>query len=180
MKFDNLINELRKIAKFEKVSYQQFKKDMIDTYGEISDKSIKEIYDGIKLPKRATTGSAGYDFFAPVNYEIPVGKNVKIPTGIRVKLDNSWVMKCYPRSSFGFKYRMQIDNTVPIIDADYYNAKNEGHIFIKLSCDSYDKDTILKINEGEAFVQGIFLPYGITVDDDTDGIRVGGIGSTSK
>ena len=65
MKFDNLINELRKIAKFEKVSYQQFKKDMIDTYGEISDESIKEIYDGIKLPKRATTGSAGYDFFAP-------------------------------------------------------------------------------------------------------------------
>ena len=167
------------VAKFEKVSYEQFERDIIDTYGEFPSEEIRKIYDNIKLPKRATQGSAGYDFFSPLNYESKIKFSTKIPTGIRVKIDKGWVLKIYPRSSFGFKYRMQVDNTVGIIDSDYYNAKNEGHIFIKISCDAHDENTILKINEGEAFVQGIFVPFGITEDDDADGIRVGGIGSTS-
>ena len=169
-----------RIAKFEKVSYEQFKADIIDTYGEMPENEIQDIYDNIKLPKRATKGSAGYDFFSPITYEIPVGVSAKIPTGIRVRVDNGWVLKIYPRSSFGFKYRMQVDNTVGIIDSDYYNAKNEGHIFIKVSCDSHDIDTMLKINDGEAFVQGIFVSFGITEDDDVNQERTGGIGSTSK
>lgn len=168
------------IAKFEKVSYKQFKADMIDTYGFLPEEEIQKIYDNIKLPQRATKGSAGYDFFSPLAYEMRTNISTKIPTGIRVRIDEGWVLQMYPRSSFGFKYRMQIDNTTPIIDQDYYNAKNEGHIFIKISCDAHDKDTILKINDGEAFVQGIFVPYGVTEDDNTDGIRIGGIGSTSK
>lgn len=168
------------IAKFEKVSYTQFKEDMINTYGDLPESEIQRIYDNIKIPKRATKGSAGYDFFSPLNYEMGVNISTKIPTGIRVRIDEGWVLQMYPRSSFGFKYRMQIDNTTPIIDQDYYNAKNEGHIFIKISCDSHDKNTVLKINEGEAFVQGIFVPYGVTEDDNADGIRIGGIGSTSK
>lgn len=168
------------IAKFEKVSYEQFKEDMINTYGEFPEDEMQKIYDNIKLPKRATKGSAGYDLFSPMTYEMGVGVSTKIPTGIRVRIDEGWVLQMYPRSSFGFKYRMQIDNTTPIIDQDYYNAKNEGHIFVKISCDAHDPDTTLRINEGEAFVQGIFVPYGVTEDDDTDGIRVGGIGSTSK
>lgn len=169
-----------RVAKFEKVSYEQFKKDMIDTYGDFPDVEIKRIYDNIKLPKRATTGSAGYDFFSPLNYEMGVKISTKIPTGIRAKIDDGWVLQMYPRSSFGFKYRMQIDNTTPIVDSDYYNAKNEGHIFIKISCDAHDENTILKIKEGEAFVQGLFIPYGITVDDEVNEVRTGGIGSTSK
>lgn len=171
---------MNRIAKFEKVSYEQFEKDMIDTYGELPVDEIKRVYDNIKLPQRATQGSAGYDFFSPLNYETRTGISLKIPTGIRVKIENGWVLKVYPRSSFGFKYRMQVDNTVGIIDSDYYNTKNEGHIFIKVSCDSHDENTVLKMDEGEAFVQGIFVPFGITEDDDVNQERIGGIGSTSK
>ena len=168
------------IAKFEKVSYTQFKEDMINTYGDLPEGEIQRIYDNIKIPKRATKGSAGYDFFSPLNYEMGVNVSTKIPTGIRVRIDEGWVLQMYPRSSFGFKYRMQIDNTCGIIDSDYYNANNEGHIFFKISCDSYKAATSMNINEGDAFVQGIFVPFGITKNDDTDGIRYGGIGSTSK
>lgn len=171
-----------KVALFEKVSYEQFKKDWESTFSNVSytDEEIKYIYDGIKLPERATVGSAGYDFVSPISFTLFQEETIKIPTGIRCSIDNGWVLMCYPRSSMGFKYRMQIDNTCGIIDSDYYNANNEGHIFFKISCDSYKAETSMNINEGDAFVQGIFVPFGITKNDDTDGIRYGGIGSTSK
>lgn len=118
---------MQRIAKFHKVSFEQFSKDWIDTFGD-SD-NIKEIYDNIKLPKRATTGSAGYDFFAPIKIELAPNQTVKIPTGIRVEIDENWVLKCYPRSGLGFKFRLQLNNTVGIIDSDYFHSSNEGHIF---------------------------------------------------
>lgn len=169
----------RAIAKFEKVSYEQFLKDMKDTFPIMEENDIKKIYDNIRLPKRATTGSAGYDFFSTIPYYLTPGETVKIPTGIRCLMDENWVLQIYPRSGWGFKYRLQLDNTVGIIDSDYSNSDNEGHIFIKITNDSYSYDKILKIEEGQGMCQGIFLPYGITVDDDTDGIRNGGFGSTT-
>lgn len=168
----------RAIAKFEKVNFEQFFKDMMDTFGML-DNTIEETYKNIKLPKRATTGSAGYDFYSPIDFELKPGETIKIPTGIRCLMDENWVLQIYPRSGWGFKYRLQLDNTVGIIDSDYSNSDNEGHIFIKITNDSYSYDKILKIEEGQGMCQGIFLPYGITVDDDTDGIRNGGFGSTT-
>lgn len=170
---------MKRIARFEKVSYEQFKKDFIDTFGDIGENDIKYFYDNVKLPKRGTAHSAGYDFFMPFRWILRTGQTVKIPTGIRCKMEDGWVLQCYPRSSMGFKYRLQLDNTVPIIDSDYYNAKNEGHIFLKISCDAYtDKEVLL--DQGDAFVQGIFMQYGITEDDDSTAERIGGIGSTSE
>ena len=96
-----------------------------------------------------------------------------IPTGIRSKINNGWVLKIYPRSGLGFKHRVQLDNTVGIIDADYYNSSNEGHIMIKLSCS-------VAVNAGDGFAQGIFVQFGITFDDDASGVRDGGFGSTTK
>lgn len=157
---------MKKIAKFEKVSLGEFVKS-----------SSADLYDFITLPKRATSGSAGYDFFAPDSFTLNPNETIKIPTGIRVSIDEGWVLKIYPRSSLGFKYRLTLNNTVGIIDSDYYYAENEGHIFIKMTnCG----DAPLSVEKGKAFAQGVFVEYGITVDDECDNVRTGGFGSTDK
>ena len=131
------------------------------------------------IPTQATAGSAGYDFFAPVDLVLAPGETIKIPTGVRVWMEQDWVLKCYPRSGLGFKYRLQLNNTVGIIDSDYYNSDNEGHIFAKLTNDSNEEKTV-QIKAGEGFMQGIFVEYGITVDDEASAVRNGGFGSTTK
>ena len=172
--------QMRRIAKFHKVSVEQFAESWKDTFGEdISGEEIQKLYEEIRLPKRATSGSAGYDFYAPDTFVLEPGKTVKIPTGIRVEMEDGWVLKCYPRSGLGFKYRLQLNNTVGIIDSDYFYSDNEGHIFAKLTNDSNEGKT-LEIAKGTGFMQGIFVEYGITVDDDTDEVRNGGFGSTTK
>lgn len=157
---------MKKIAQFFKVSKSEYLKS-----------GDEKAYESIALPKRATSGSAGYDFFSPIDFSLNSGETIKIPTGIRVKIEQGWVLKIYPRSSLGFKYRLTLDNTVGIIDSDYFNADNEGHIFIKMTnCGAKP----LLVERGKAVAQGVFLEYGITVDDDCDGVRTGGIGSTDK
>ena len=170
---------MKRIAKFEKVSFEQFKKDFIDSFGEKTESELKEIYDNIKLPKRATKGSAGYDFFAPANIALAPGEGIKIPTGIRSQMEEGWVLKCYPRSGLGFKFRLQLNNTVGIIDSDYYYSSNEGHIMAKLTNDSRENKNV-SVSAGDGFMQGIFVEYGITYDDDAEGIRDGGFGSTTN
>ncbi len=163
---------MKRIAKFEKVSPARFAADY--NLGDAA-----EVYENLRLPQRATAGSAGYDFYSPAALTIAPGETVKIPTGIRVKIAEGWVLKLYPRSGLGFKYRLQLNNTVGIIDSDYYNSDNEGHIFIKVTNDSNEGKT-LTLQPGEGFAQGIFVEYGITVDDEADGVRNGGFGSTTK
>lgn len=166
---------MKRIAKFYKVSREQFEKDWQDAFGQ----SGAEIYDTIKLPARATRGSAGYDFFAPCEIHLEPGQTVKIPTGIRAEMEENWVLKLYPRSGLGFKYRLQLNNTVGIIDSDYFFSDNEGHIQAKITNDSKE-GKVLTVAAGTGFMQGIFLEYGITVDDEAEGIRNGGFGSTTK
>ena len=170
---------MKRIARFEKVSLEQFREGWTDTFGSAEEEGIREIYDGIKLPKRATAGSAGYDFFAPVRLTLAPGETVKVPTGIRVWMEPEWVLKCYPRSGLGFKFRLQLNNTVGIIDSDYYDSDNEGHIFAKLTNDSNEGKTV-EVRAGDGFMQGIFVEYGITLDDDVTDVRNGGFGSTTK
>ncbi|MDY6367359.1 MAG: deoxyuridine 5'-triphosphate nucleotidohydrolase [Clostridia bacterium] len=157
---------MNKIAKFEKVSKNEFLKS-----------GTESAYESVILPRRATSGSAGYDFFAPEEFTLAPGETIKVATGIRVKIENGWVLQIFPRSSLGFKYRLTLNNTVGIIDSDYYNAENEGHIFIKLTnCGNLP----LTVEKGKAFAQGVFTPFGITYDDDCTADRTGGIGSTDK
>lgn len=170
---------MQRIAQFFKVSYDEFEKGMKDVFANLSEKEIEELYGDIKLPKRATTGSAGYDFYTPFSFTLQPGETIKIPTGIRAKMDENWVLKLYPRSGLGFKFRLQLNNTVGIIDSDYFNSDNEGHIFAKITNDS-NEEKVLSLEKGAGFMQGIFLEYGITVDDEADGVRNGGFGSTSK
>lgn len=155
--------------KFEKISEKRYTKDCKEQFE----------YSDIKLPKRATKFSAGYDFYSPVGFVLKQNETIKIPTGIRVSLDEDKFLAVVPRSGLGFKYRIQLDNTIGIIDADYYHSDNEGHIWIKITNDSKD-EKILIINKGEAFAQGIILQYFKTADDDATEERNGGFGSTTK
>lgn len=160
--------------KFHKISIERYYDDF---YNFLSNSEMNEVYKNIKLPQRATTGSAGYDIFAPFSFEILPRQSKRIPTGIRVELDNDKFLAVYPRSGLGFKYKMQLWNTVPVIDSDYYCADNEGHIWVKFYNDSPEGKTI-KIKQGDAMCQGVIQQFFKTNDDETSGIRHGGIGST--
>lgn len=169
----------KRIAKFHKVSYEQFKEGYVDVFGNEEEALIQKIYEEIKLPKRATKGSAGYDFYAPVSITLKPGETIKVPTGIRAEMEWDWVLKIYPRSGLGFKYRLQLNNTVGIIDSDYFYSDNEGHIFVKITNDTNEGRTV-EIPGGTGLAQGIFIEYGITVDDEVTEVRNGGLGSTTK
>lgn len=170
---------MQRVAKFHKVSEQQFTGAMAEAFPQYTEADLKDMYENIELPRRATQGSAGYDFFAPFSFSLPPGATIKIPTGIRAEIREDWVLKLYPRSGLGFKYRLQMNNTVGIIDSDYFYSDNEGHIFIKMTNDSNEGKTV-EVASGTGFAQGIFLEYGITMDDNVEGIRNGGFGSTTK
>lgn len=177
---------MNKVSNFYKVSFDQFMKDYGDTYlgktsGFTSDeiRHMRDVYGNIKLPKRATIGSAGYDFYVPEDVILEPGETTKIPTGIRASMERDWVLFMVPRSGLGFKYRLQLNNTVGIIDSDYFNSDNEGHIFAKITNDTNESKTIA-LKAGDGFMQGIFLQYGVTENDNTNGVRNGGFGSTSK
>lgn len=173
--------------RFEKVSFEQYLKSY-DNYEKMPIDEIEEIrkeYDDIKLPQRATKGSAGYDFYSPIPFALssdenePFPKTIKLATGIRVLLDNDKVLECYPRSGHGFKYRLQLDNTVGIIDSDYYYSDNEGHIFAKITIDAKENKTLF-VNQGEAFMQGIIKKFYLMEDDNVTDTRNGGFGSTTN
>lgn len=166
---------MKRIAKFHKVSYEQFK----NAYTHIEEVEVNKMYEAIRLPQRATAKSAGYDFYIPFDCTIKPNQTIKIATGIRVEMQPEYVLQLYPRSGLGFKYRIQLNNTVGIIDADYFESDNEGHIFAKLTNATNTNET-LHLEAGDAFMQGIFMEYGITIDDDVQTLRNGGFGSTSK
>ncbi|MDD2294366.1 MAG: deoxyuridine 5'-triphosphate nucleotidohydrolase [Eubacteriales bacterium] len=168
---------MRRIAEFEKVSFSTF----FEAYGKLdlsADISGAErSYEQIELPLRATEGSAGYDFFLPFSLSLKAGKSCSIPTGIRAKINTGWVLMIYPKSGLGFRYRLQLDNTVGIVDSDYYHADNEGHIIIRITNDSKSEKE-LSLEAGKAFAQGVFIAFGITHSDAAKGERSGGFGST--
>ncbi|MBQ8234385.1 MAG: deoxyuridine 5'-triphosphate nucleotidohydrolase [Bacilli bacterium] len=170
------------IAKFYKVSFEQFKKDWLDTLPtsktEWTDSELKVLYNKIQIPTRSTKYSAGYDFKAYFPFELKVGETIKIPSGIRVQIDKDWFLAIVPRSGQGFKFRVQLDNTVGVIDSDYFGATNEGHMFVKLTNDGKQGKT-MSVNENDGFAQGIFLPYGLAEESVVTNERVGGFGSTT-
>lgn len=191
------------VAVFERVSFNQFKKDFLDTLGvrylldhkylaknktgEFDNVAVSTaiytIYERIRLPERSTKGSAGYDFFAPFQIDINYCNHKRFPTGIKCSIENGWFLAIVPRSSLGFKYGIHLANTIGIIDSDYYNCeKNEGHIMMKLVNESVVGDGYESVDFdiGDAYCQGIFLPYGLAIDDECNTERVGGLGSTGK
>ena len=168
-----------KTAKFYKVSYEQFEESYLDYNEQASKEFIQTVYNELQLPKRATKGSAGYDFYTPIDVYLKPGETIKIPTGIRCEMNDTWVLMIYPRSGLGFKFRLQLNNTVGVIDSDYFYSDNEGHIFIKMTNDS-NEGKIVDVKKGQGIAQGIFMQYGIVEDDDATDVRNGGFGSTTR
>lgn len=157
--------------KFEKISYLRYKKDNMD---------INIGYEQIKLPKRATKYSAGYDIYSICDFELRPRQSILLPTGIKAELDSDKYLMIVPRSGQGFKFKVQLYNTCGIIDSDYYNNdKNEGHIWVKLYNDSPEGHT-MSVKQGDAICQGIISQYFVVDDDKSDKERVGGFGSTNE
>lgn len=144
---------------FEKISFEQFEKDISDD---------KALYDEYKKPRRDTKFAAGYDIYSLSDFTLKPTEIIKIPTGIKVNMNDDEVLLLVDRSSQGFKYNVRMCNQVGVIDKDYYNnTDNEGHIFVKLQNEG-TKDYIVK--KGDAICQGIFVHY-LTVDDENEDFK---------
>lgn len=144
------------MRRFEKISFEQFKKDIGDD---------KELYDSFSLPKRETKWAAGYDFFSVIDYILKPGEIKKIPTGIKVSMESDDCLLLLDRSSMGFKYNVRMCNQVGVIDADYYNNKdNEGHMWI---CIQNEGNKDYEVKKGDRMIQGMFIKY-LTVENEDD------------
>ena len=132
----------------------------------------------VKLPKRKTKKSAGYDFFAVEDFTLYPNKLCIIPTGVKAYMEDNEVLYLHIRSSVAFKRGVRMLNSIGVIDADFVdNPDNEGEISLGLLSHN---DDIVHIQKGERIAQGVFHKFLITDDDDAEGQRVGGIGSTDK
>lgn len=176
------------MIKFEKVSKEQFIKDCVNIL-HVSEKEAEKYYNNVKIPTRGSAGAAGYDFYTPVSFTVsnrgthydvngnPVvldSETVTIPTGIRAVMPSDLFLQIVPRSGVGFKTGVRLANSVGIIDYDYFQSPNEGHIMIKLTSGFKQFDASV----GDRIAQGIFLKYYTTDDDETTTVRKGGFGST--
>lgn len=156
--------------KFKRITQTQWLMDKVE--------EIHPYSKDMKMPKRATNGSAGYDIFALADFTLNPGETIILPTGLSVVTDPDKFLGIFPRSGLGFKFRTQLWNTVGIIDSDYHDADNEGHMWVKMINES---DKVLNVKEGEAFCQAVLLPF-FKMDDDIepDEKRIGGFGSTTR
>lgn len=165
------------VGRFEKVSFEQFLKDFNPDVLTSHDE-LEELYEDILvLPERSSIDSAGHDFVLTEDITLNPGESVEIATGIRAKIKKGWVLLLVPRSGLGSNFRLQLNNTIGVIDGDYYEAKNEGHIRATITNDS-NEDKVLKLKAGDRFIQGFFVPYGITEGDNVTAVRTGGYGSS--
>ena len=162
------------VGKFEKISLEQWHKD----YGDDSANEGDKTFEGIPMPTRSSVGSAGYDIHTPYGFTLKPGEDIKVPTGLKCRMNDGWFLMAVPRSGLGFKYYTRLANTVGIIDASYYNnADNEGHMWVKLRNEG-GKDLV--VEKYDRICQMIFVPFGITEDDNVTAERTGGFGSSGK
>ncbi len=155
---------------FEKISFEQFKKDVCDD---------KNLYNAYSIPKRSTKESAGYDFEAIFDFTLKSGETKKIPLGVKIHMNSGDVMFLLVRSSQGFKYNVRMCNQVGVFESDYCdNPTNEGHAWIRLQ-NHGEKDYV--VHAGDKICQAIFTKF-LTVDDEEEiqNERMGGIGSTDS
>lgn len=159
---------------FEKVSLQQFTKDVQKQYPQLSEALIENLWNKIKLPQRSSQFSAGYDFYAPAA-ELFSKNPTKVLTGIRWIGDEDKVLLLFPRSGLGCKYGVRLSNTVGVVDSDYCNSDNEGHVmaFVEAREECF-------VDAGKAFMQGVIVPYTVVADDAATGVRNGGFGSSDE
>ena len=132
------------------------------------------------IPVYGSDQAAGADLYACLEepVEVKQGQTVFIPTGLSMEIPVGLAGFVYARSGMACKKGLAPANKVGVIDSDYCFSDNEGHIFMRMTNDSREGKTLI-VPSGTAFAQGIFLPFGITVDDHAQGVRNGGLGSTT-
>lgn len=181
------------LFKFEPVSEDQFLKDC-EHFVSMNGCGCFYDYDAIRLPLASTPYSAGFDFCSPLDIDIPIDQITWIPTGIRWVVNHENVTKAfgemvglqlqlYPRSGLSTKYGIRLANTVGIVDSDYSNSENEGHIILAIVRDttSVQNPPIVPILQGDRLAQGIVQPYIKNMKfTKADATRNGGFGSTGK
>lgn len=141
---------------FEKISYEQFSKDI---------RPDRELYDSYLMPERGSSKTAGYDFFLIDDIEIAPNEIIKVPTGIKSYYGDDEMLLLIVRSGTGFKYNIRLCNQVGVIDADYYNnPNNEGHMWFKIQNEG---SQTVSFKRGDALIQGIFVKY-LTTDSDNN------------
>ena len=135
--------------------------------------------DSGMLPTRSDAGSAGYDFYSPVDIVIEPHKSVSVKTNIKAEMEKDEVLLLFTRSSMGIKRHLMLCNGTGVIDSTYFNnPDNEGNIIVALYNYGDETQTITK---GERFCQGVFNKYLTTADDKPlNAQRLGGIGSSGK
>lgn len=141
---------------FEKISFEQFKKDVADD---------KKLYDKIIIPARSSNATAGYDLHLLNDLTLQPSEIAKLPTGLKARFQPDEALFLIVRSSTGFKYNIRLCNQVGVIDSDYYNnPDNEGHLWIKIQ----NEDNVAhSFKRGDALVQGIFTKF-LTTDSDNN------------
>lgn len=172
------------MIRFEKVSFTEFLNSCrtpecwyLDS---VSDEDIKKWYDEIRLPRRSSKGSAGYDFHFPLNMEFKLGAGTVFffPTGVRVTMPDDICLFVAPRSGFGFTTETRLVNTLGIIDASYVTTPNEGHIKCKVRVGELEDEIVIK--HQDRLIQGVFVKCYFTDDDDVTVERTGGFGSSGR
>ena len=163
--------------RFQKVSLARFSYDM-GKFCPLCNDNYNTILEQLQLPCRATTYSAGYDFYCPYDITLVPDRQYFLPTGIKMcgepTDDDLYTLFMLPRSSMGIKNGLTLSNTAAVIDADYCDAANEGHIILVVTV-----DRITELHAGDRFVQGLIVPVWLTADDQPRQTkRVGGCGST--
>ena len=158
------------IARFDRISPEEFLRDAAHLARPLA-------LTDIPLPVRATAGSAGYDFVCPAEVTLGPEESIVVPTGMRAFMEPGWVLLIFPRSGLGFRHHLRLANTTGVIDSDYVNAPNGGHIMVKIVNGS---DNAFTLEHGERFCQGVFVPYGLAEETAQPGGRSGGLGSTGR
>lgn len=130
------------------------------------------------LPKRSTKNSAGYDFLVPEDTICKSHEITMVKSGVKAYFPDDETLLLFNRSSNPKKKGLIILNGVGVVDSDYAdNPDNEGEI-AGLFYNMKDEDIVLKA--GEKMMQGVFVKYGIVDNDEANGERTGGFGSTGK
>ena len=141
---------------FEKISFEQWQKDI--PFKDIPHNTLLRQYYNIQLPNQGTEDSMGLDFYMPYEVKILAHNKVKISTGVRwvcdEEHDDLYGMLIIPRSSTGINLGLKLQNTIGVIDADYYLADNEGHIILFME-NTTDKDVVLKAGSVVSIADGL-------------------------
>lgn len=122
-------------------------------------------------PERATEHSAGYDISASETVTIQPGEIKMVSTGLAVQMEQDDVMLLIDRSSNPRKRGIVLSNSLGVIDHDYFPNEFMG-MFTNIT------DKPVTIAKGQRIMQGVFVKYLTTDDDNANGERTGGFGST--